>query len=188
MDSEFTSTARKSIDSTAWDDTITRFLGLREQFPTLHNLSLKLPYGLKKEDDMEWLWDRGDKNPKNLVYEPCIVTKDYFKNPVIFPMVLQHKIVKSGRKVVSIEQSFETVRLFRRTDQRGKRIRDKKEFLFDTTQQISKRNGYYYRWNTKGTVVRISKLIGTANINQIKLQGFSLVRECQRFIFLYCQG
>ena len=189
MDKELTPKQGQSIDSTAWNNTIKKFLSLREDFPTLNQLSLQLPYGLEQKSWDDFLWsDVTKNNGKKLVYEPCTITdKSGFKNPHIYPLVLQHKIVRSGRKVIALEQSFSTVASKIVVSKPGRRT-TRDEVLFDPKQDISKKNGYYYRWNQTGDLIRISKLIGTADINQIKRQGFSIVKECERFIFMYCQG
>jgi len=152
-----------------------------------------LPIGLKRGNDFDDLFS-SEKNLKKLVYEPCIINNAAsFKNPQIFPMVIKHQRLRTHRKAVSLVQTFSTKsttedQSWNRVTKRRRKPNKKVEILFNKDEHISRKNGYYYRWNFEGDLVRISKLIGTVDINQIKQQGISLVNECQRFIFMYCQG
>jgi len=176
---------RKSANNSAIQDTITKFIGLRNEFVSLRNIALELHFGLERRGNDLWT-----NNPLNkLVYEPYIkdgISSNIYhrdKSRIVreFPMVLEHKLLHTGRLGLILKQEFRTVA----TRRNGKESR---EILFDPKQKVSKKNGYYYRWTFKGDSVTISKMIGTTDVNQIKKQGESLVKECQRFIFCYCQG
>ena len=90
-------------------------------------------------------------------------------------MAIKHSRGKFHNKVIILSQRFET-------------YNKKDRILFSTKQYVNKKDGYLYRWNSSGSIVTISKLIGTTNIDKIKLQVDQLLGECQRFIFVYCQG
>jgi len=167
-------------------DTITKFIGLRNEFTSLENIAIQLNFGLERIGG----YTPFDKVKNNLVYEPYItdelnLIKSHHtdKSRIVrrFPMVLEHKLLYTGRLGLILKQQFITIG---EVDDRRK----KRGILFDPKQKVSKKTGYYYRWTFKGDSVTISKMIGTTNVNQIKKQGQDLVRECQRFIFCYCQG
>ena len=131
---------------------------------------MRLPYGLCKEQRLPF-----DAHAWNLSYSIYSCHKHEL-NRNHFPMVIAHRRGRYHNKQIVISQRFETF------------TKQSKDILFSTNQYISKKNGYLYRWNGKGSVVTISKLIGTTDINKLKLQVDSLLGECQRFIFVYCQG
>lgn len=141
---------------------------------------MQLHFGLKKRYSLPF-----DNCEYNLVYEPYMRKSLKFKldgsDPGReFPMVLEHKLMPKGRLVLLLKQTFNTWA--------PPVDKTKSKLLFATKQKVSKKTGYYYRWTFKGDTVTISKMIGTTNVNQLKKQAEELVRECQRFIFCYCQG
>ncbi len=131
---------------------------------------MRLPYGLCKEHRLPF-----DSYAWNLSYSMYSCNSQDLTRKH-FPTVIAHNRGRYHNKQIMISQRFETYTL------------NSKKILFSKKQHISKKNGYLYRWNSTGSVVTISKLIGTTNINKLKLQVDSLLKECQRFIFVYCQG
>ena len=161
-------------------DTITNFINLRQEYPTLATIGLRLPFGMRKK------WD-SFRIRNNLVYEPYIdddlSLRDrqsvYSDHHSIFPMILEHKVLPKGKKVLLLKQQFNT--WVPSNKRKGK-------LLFDVEARVSKKTGYYYRWTKAGDFITISKMIGTTKESQIKKQATELVKECQRFVFCYCQG
>ena len=183
MDKSTEQEKRRAANNAAWSDTIRDFVELREKFPTLDKISLNLPFGLlKKPSD-----PTGKLN--NLVYEPYMeseLSPRFYREVsanTLYPMSFEHKLLPRGRKVLLLKQAFDTTPLAF-----GYRRPVKGESVFNPEQVVRKNSGYYYRWTFKGQRVIISKMIGTTKMNQLKQQAKELVKECQRFIFLYCQG
>ena len=114
-----------------------------------------------------------------LYYAPVKASgyKHYANGYTYYQMTLAHKKGKEFNKALCLSQQFSTCP-----------DRYNKKPLFRPNQFIVRKNGYFYRWNSDGSLVTITKLIGTTNINQIKRQSENLIQECLRFIFMYCQG
>lgn len=147
-----------------------------EVFNTFDQLSLKLPLGLMRDGVVTT-----GPNPKlnyNIYTLPEHLSTAYPSiNSAYFALILEHKRIRGGKPVIGVRQAFST-----------KKFKNSDSSYFNPTQYIKRKPGYFYRWTQKGGIVNISKLIGTTNINQIKFQGYEVLKECQRFIFMYCQG
>ena len=170
MDPSFKSQKRGPTSRDAFKDSVEKFLDARQRFPDFDNISMRLPFGLCKEHILPF-----DTHAWKLSYATySCKSKDLTRKH--FPAVISHRRGRYHNKQIVISQRFETF------------PKHSKDALFSTNQYVSKKNGYLYKWNGTGSVVTISKLIGTTNINKLKLQVDSLLKECQRFIFVYCQG
>ena len=171
MDLPFESNKRETTSRDAFKNTIKQFLSSRESFTNFECISLRLPFGLCKSRRGNTPYDTPGYNLSYSQYS-CgnqSLTKSHF------PMAIKHSRGKFHNKVIILSQRFET-------------YNKKDRILFSTKQYVNKKDGYLYRWNSSGSIVTISKLIGTTNIDKIKLQVDQLLGECQRFIFVYCQG
>ena len=161
--------------------TFDEFLKLRSSNLDFEHLEIRLPVGLMKTMMPDQLpFGRNKPMPvAQLEYTPRLMTGFRMDVPrhKYYPMTMAHVRGSNNSKSLHLSQQFSTC-----SDRYNKKP------LFNPKQYLERKNGYFYRWNPGGSLVTISKLIGTTNMKQIKLQSEKITEECLRFIFLYCQG
>ena len=172
MDTSLKSQKGETALRDTFKDSFNKFLTSRNEFPEFEKISMRLPFGLVKEHPLPF--DRYAAVQKLDYMSYSCGSNSLTRNH--FPMVISHSRGRKHNKTIVLSQKFETF------------SKDSKKSLFSTKQYVNKKSGYLYRWSSTGSVVTISKLIGTTNINKVKLQVDNLLNECQRFIFVYCQG
>ena len=181
MDKVLESKKRRPTFEETFKCTFDKFLELITSPLEFEHLEIRLPVGLMKTVMPAHLPFGNNKSfpVPILEYTPRLMSGLKLDVPRhrYYPMTMAHLRGCNNSKSLRLSQQFSTC-----ADRYNKTV------LFNPKQYLERKNGYFYRWNPGGSLVTISKLIGTTNMKQIKLQSERLTEECLRFIFLYCQG
>ena len=158
MDKELTPKKRKSIFDSTWENDAKELIAISGNLPRLKDISCYLPFGWVETSSSMFMFSEFT-DADNLTL--ILNKKNKLRAGFMTLVVNKH----SGKTYLELEQSFPAT--------------------FEP-QMITKQTNFNYRWTNKEVV--ISRKLGTTNPKSIKKQILLLLKECKRFLFMYCQA
>ena len=158
MDTNVKSTKRGTLFDTTWESDASKLVSLRQQMPRLKYVSCYLPFGWVETESNYFLFSEFT-DVNNLT---LILNKKHKLRAGFMTLFMKDQ---NGKGVLGVKQTFPA--------------------KFEN-QIINKKPNYDYHW-TKNEIA-ISKLLGTTTPKSIKKQALTLLSECKRFLFMYCDA
>jgi hypothetical protein len=158
MDKKLTSQKGQSIFDTAWENDAKELIAISDKLPRMKAISCYLPFGWVETSSKMFMFSEFTDS-NNLGL--LLNKKNKLRAGFMTLGVSKH----SGKIYLELEQSFPAT--------------------FEP-QMITKQTNFNYRWTNKE--VTITRKLGTTNKKSIKKQIMLLLKECKRFLFMYCQA